>query len=74
MKSSGIILLGLTTIVLVVVTVLSALNFDFPLIFYLTCLGQFLLILSVYKILTDKYTTTKTFKDWYEDHPLKEWE
>ncbi|WP_262887261.1 hypothetical protein [Flavobacterium sp. XN-5] len=24
----------------------------------------------VYAVLTDKYTTTKTFKDWYEDHSM----
>jgi hypothetical protein len=23
----------------------------------------------VYSVLKDKYTTTKTFKDWYEDKP-----
>jgi hypothetical protein len=24
----------------------------------------------VYTVLTDKYTTKKTFKDWYGDHPM----
>jgi hypothetical protein len=39
-------------------------------VFYLTLAGQFLLIFSVYKILTDNnYKTKKTFDDWYEDYP-----
>jgi hypothetical protein len=25
----------------------------------------------VYTVLTDDYTTTKTFKDWYGDHPME---
>ena len=36
-----------------------------------TVAGQVLLIIMVYKILTDDYHTTKTFEDWYEDQPLK---
>lgn len=70
MKNIAFILLGITTAILVAVTVLSALNFPFPLVFYLTCLGQVFLIFTVYKVLTDKYTTKKKFKDWYEDHPM----
>jgi uncharacterized protein YneF (UPF0154 family) len=31
--------------------------------------GNILVILMVYSVLKDKYTTTKTFKDWYEDKP-----
>jgi len=27
---------------------------------------------TVYKVLTDKYTTDKTFDDWYEDHPMSD--
>lgn len=70
MKNTALILLGITTFILVLVTVLSALNTQFPLVFYLTCLGQVLLIFTVYKVLTDDYRTEKTFDDWYEDNPI----
>jgi hypothetical protein len=33
--------------------------------------GQFLVLWMVYKVLTDNYKTDKTFKDWYEDRPVK---
>ena len=72
MKNTGFILLALTTFILVLLAVFSALNFPFPLIYFMMCAGQILLIFSVYKILTDKYTTTKTFEDFYEDHPFKD--
>lgn len=68
MKSTGIILLIITTFILVLLTVLVGLGVDFAPLFLLMCAGQLLLIISVYKILTDKYTTTKTFDDFYEDH------
>ncbi|MCM4157867.1 hypothetical protein [Gramella sp. AN32] len=70
MKSLGFILLALTTLILVLLTVLSALGFPFGFLFYLMCIGQLLLIFTVYKILTDNYTTTKTFNDFYEDHSI----
>ena len=44
-------------------------NINFPVIFYLTLIGQILLIYTVYKVLTDSYKTRKTFDDWYEDYP-----
>ncbi|HKL36803.1 MAG TPA: hypothetical protein VJ899_10980 [Salegentibacter sp.] len=69
MKNNGITYLILTSILLVIITVLVYFNADFPLIFYLTFFGQFLLIYSVYRILTDKYKTERTFDDWYEDYP-----
>ena len=73
MRSSGFILLGLTTLVLVLLTVFSALGFSFSILFYLMCFGQLLFIVSVYKVLTGNYTSTKTFDDLYEDYtPDKE--
>lgn len=72
MKSTGIILLLISSFILVLLVVLVSYNVAFPAVFYLTCIGQFILLLSVYKILTDKYTTNKTFKDWYEDVPKAE--
>lgn len=46
-------------------------NFSYSMVFYITVGGQLFFILTVYKILTDKYTTKKTFNDWYEDHPIE---
>lgn len=70
MKVSGIFFLILTTIILVALTVMAFYEISFYLIFYLTIIGQIFLIYTVYKILTDDYSTKKKFKDWYEDHPI----
>ena len=40
-------------------------------VFYLTVLGQVFVVLMVYKVLTDNYTTDKTFKHFYEDRPIE---
>lgn len=70
MKLSAITYLVLTTFVLVTVAIFAAMDFPFGWVFYLTVLGQALLIFSVFKVLKDSYTTDKTFKDFYEDHPI----
>jgi len=70
MKISAISWLVITTCVLLTVTVFSTMNFSFNWLFYLTVLGQVLLVYTVYKILTDNYTTDKTFDDFYEDYPV----
>ena len=70
MKNKPIILLIITSIILVLVTILSFLNVQFPVVFYLTVIGQAFLIYTVYSVLTNNYTTKKTFDDWYEDHPI----
>jgi hypothetical protein len=72
MKNTAIRLLLATTFVLVVLTTMAQLNFLFSAIFFLTVFGQVLLMHTVYKVLTDKYTTDKTFDDWYEDHPMSD--
>ena len=69
MKNLGIPLLTLTTLVLILVTIFASLGLSFSWVFYLTVLGQALLIFTVYKVLTDDYKTDKTFKNWYEDRP-----
>lgn len=66
MKSSGVFFLVLTSIVLVLVVIFSALNFPFPLIFYLVCFGQLLLIITVYKVLKEDYKPNSTFEEFYE--------
>ena len=67
MKISGIDFLIATSLVLVTLTILASLNYSFSILFYLMCFGQLLLVFTVYKILTDDYTTEKTFEDMYED-------
>lgn len=71
MKISGIALLILTTIILLLLTILASINFSFGILFYLMCFGQIMLIFTVYKVLTDNYTTNKTFEDMYEDRPVE---
>ncbi len=70
MKLTGIYYLIVTTVVLLALAVMAYYNLPFSLIFYVTIGGQLLLIFTVYKILTDDYTTDKTFDDWYEDNPI----
>lgn len=70
MKFSSTVYLVVTTLVLITVTIFATMGFPFSWIFYLTVLGQALLILSVYKVLNDDYTTDKTFEDFYEDYPI----
>lgn len=70
MKNYALFLLFLTTLLLITVTLFSALDFSFAWVFYLTVLGQGLLVYTVYRILIDKYTTDKTFEDFYEDYPI----
>lgn len=72
MKSNGIRFLILTSILLITISILVYFNFNFSIIFYLTLIGQILLIFTVYKVLTDIYKTEKTFDDWYEDYPIDE--
>ena len=70
MKINAIAYLAITTFILVTVAIFAAMGFPFSWVFYLTALGEVLLIVSVYKILNDNYTTNKTFEDFYEDHPI----
>lgn len=60
----------LTTLILITVTIMATMNFPFNWVFYVTVLGQAAVILMVYKVLTDVYTTDKTFEDFYEDYPI----
>ena len=72
MKISAMDWLGLTTLVLVTVTLFAAMDLAFNWVFYLTVLGQVALIITVYKVLRDDYTTEKTFKDFYEGRPIRD--
>ena len=60
----------LTTLLLITVVIFASLDFPYPVVFYLTVIGQVFLVFMVYRVLTDDYSTTKTFEDFYEDHPV----
>lgn len=60
----------ITTLLLVTITIAASMNMPLSWVFYLTCLGQVFLVVMVYKVLKDNYTTDKTFEDFYEDHPI----
>lgn len=70
MKVSAMGSVAITTIALLFLTIMAALDFPFRWVFYLTVLGQVLLIYMVYRVLVDDYKTDKTFDDFYEDHPI----
>jgi TRAP-type C4-dicarboxylate transport system permease small subunit len=70
MKSSAMFWVGATTLVLILVTVMATMNFSFSWVFYITVLGQLMIVFMVYKVLTDNYKTLKTFEDFYEDYPV----
>lgn len=63
--------ISVTTLLLITITVMCAMDMPFGLIFYLTVFGQVLVVLMVYKVLTDNYTTNKTFEHFYEDRPIE---
>lgn len=64
--------IAVTSLLLLTVTIMVAMDFPFNWVFYLTVLGQILIVYMVYKVLTDNYTTDKTFQDFYEDYPIGE--
>ncbi|UII75660.1 hypothetical protein LV716_15555 [Flagellimonas sp. HMM57] len=70
MKFTAMNWLALTTLILVTVTIFASMNLAFNWIFYLTVFGQTMLVITVYKVLTDDYETDKTFRDFYEDKPM----
>ncbi|GAK90911.1 hypothetical protein JCM19297_210 [Nonlabens ulvanivorans] len=71
MKNKAICWVIFTTAFLVLITILSSYNVTFKWVFSLVVLGQASLIISVYKVLKDDYTTALTFKDGYQDHHLE---
>ncbi len=70
MKNLGLPLLAITTFILLTVTIFAAMDIAFTWVFYLTVLGQLALVMAVYHVLIDNYSTTKTFSDGYEDAPM----
>ncbi|MEQ8419345.1 MAG: hypothetical protein RIB64_05005 [Arenibacter algicola] len=71
MKNTAMFWVAATTLVLISLTIMAAMNFPFNWVFYVTVLGQIMLVYMVFRVLTDNYTTDKTFKDFYEDCPFR---
>lgn len=67
---SSLFYIAITTVLLVTVAVMVFFNLRFDLVFYTVLAGQAWWLLTVYKVLTDDYSTDKTFDDWYEDRPI----
>ncbi|RED50421.1 hypothetical protein [Seonamhaeicola aphaedonensis] len=70
MKIPIMFYVGLTTFLLVLLTFMVSMNMTFTVVFYTMCLGQVMVGVMVYKVLKDKYTTDKTFENFYEDRPF----
>lgn len=60
----------ISSLLLVAIAVMVFYNVSYPIVFYTVLAGQAFWLFTVYKVLTDNYTTEKTFDDWYEDHPM----
>lgn len=72
MNSSAMFWVGITTLVLITVTIMATMDFPFNWVFYLTVIGQIMVVYMVYRVLTDHYQTDKTFEDFYEDRPIND--
>ncbi|MFD2564347.1 hypothetical protein [Aquimarina rubra] len=70
MRISGMMMIIITSLLLLLITILVTMDVEFGWVFYITCFGQIMVILMVYAVLTDAYTTDKTFDDFYEDRPI----
>lgn len=70
MRSSAMFWVAMTTIVLLILTIMASMGFPFNWVFYVTVIGQAMVVFMVYRVLTDNYQTEKTFDDFYEDHTI----
>ncbi|MGB5417456.1 hypothetical protein [Algibacter sp.] len=70
MKIPVMFYVAVTTFLLVMLTVMAAMNMAFTWVFYTMCLGQVLVVIMTFKVLKDNYTTDKTFENFYEDNPV----
>lgn len=72
MKNMAILTVWITTLLLLVLTILSFSTIGFNWMFYLTIVGQVLVVFMVYKVLKDVFTTEKTFDThFYQDSDIK---
>ena len=72
MRFSAMFWVALTTFMLLTVTIFSSMDLPFDWVFYFTVLGQVSLVIMVYRVLTDNYSTDLEFRDGYQDRPLEE--
>lgn len=70
MKNFATKLVWFTSAYVFFFAVLNQTNVDLRIIMSLHIVGMFLIPYLTYTVLTDNYKTDKTFKDWYEDHPM----
>ncbi|SHG07766.1 hypothetical protein SAMN05444396_104187 [Flavobacterium segetis] len=70
MKNFAIKTVWFCTIFVFVFVGLCQTNITMPALASLFIVGNILILFMVYTVLIDKYTTTKTFKNWYEDRPV----
>lgn len=70
MKPTAIFYVTITTILLIAVAVMVHYQFSLQSVMATVLVGQAWWLLTVYKVLTDDYSTDKTFDDWYEDNPI----
>ena len=72
MKNAALFMVWFTTFFLVVLTVLAHMAIGFNLLFYLTFIGHIAVVVMVYKVLKDNYSTDKTFdKFFYQDSDIQ---
>lgn len=69
MKNFAIKLVWFTTLFVVIFAALCQTKIALTTLTSILIIGQILVLFMVYKVLKDHYSSTKTFKDWYEDHP-----
>lgn len=72
MKNIALSLVIFTTLFLIFFIAFCQFETSFKVMNILFIIGNFLIVAMVYRVLKDLYSTTKTFKDWYEDHPKVE--
>jgi len=71
MKKFVIPLVWVTWICLLAFVVWAVLGMAYPLLFTVFIIGHILILFMVYKVLVSPYSTNKTFRDWYEDHSVR---
>jgi uncharacterized membrane protein len=71
MKNFVIKLVIFTTVYVLVFAGLSQTNVPLSILMLLYSIGIILILFMVYSVLHDDYKTSKTFKDWYNDHPVE---
>lgn len=71
MKNFAIKIIMLTTLFFLGFVVYTHFEVIPWLLLTLFVIGHLLILYMVYSVLKDPYKTKKTFKDWYEDRPMK---